>query len=264
MLDAYLNRLRLSSFRPNTIDLRRRVLSHFQRFIAPTSLPQAGRIEVEAFLARDLSPGTRRAYRSSLRHFYSWCVEEGYVTTDPTLRVPPIRVKAGVPRPVSEADLAHALSLADPRMRCWILLMSLAGLRCMEVSGLRPDDLVQAGGGWLLMLRVCKGGASGSVPAHPRLVEVLLELPRYDGAWWDVTPVTVSRQVGAHLRDCGIAATSHQLRHTAATAWYRASGEDLLATKRLLRHRSVSSTEVYAELASGRPAEVVALVKAAG
>lgn len=268
LIESYLNRLRLSSFRPNTIDLRRRVLNHFQRFIAPTPLPQAGRDDVEAFLARDISPGTRRAYRSSLRHFYSWCVDEGHLDADPTARVPPIRVTVGTPRPIAEDDLRRALSLADARMRAWLLLMSLAGLRCMEVAGLEPDDLVRTETGWLLMLKVTKGGGSGTVPAHPRLVEVLLALPVFTNggrrSWWSVSPAAVSRQVGAHLRAAGVDATAHALRHTAATSWLRASGEDLLTVKRLLRHKSVSSTEVYAELAAERPAEVVSLVKTAG
>lgn len=268
LITAYVNRLRLSSFRPNTIDLRRRVLGNYQRFISPTPLPQADRGNVEAFLARDVSAGTRRVYRSSLRHFYGWALDEGHVVADPTLRVPPIRVSMGTPRPISEDDLRHALSLADARMRSWLLLMSLAGLRCMEVAGLEPDDLVRTLDGWVLMLRVTKGGGSGSVPAHPRVVEVLLALPVYTDrgqrSWWSVSPVAVSRQVGRHLANCGVNATAHALRHTAATSWLRASGEDLLTVRRLMRHKSVATTQVYAELVAERPAEVVRAVDAAG
>lgn len=269
LIEGYLNRLRLSSFRPTTVDLRRRVLCHFQRHVAPTPLTEVTRLQVEGFLARDLSPGSRRVYRTALRSFFAWALEEGYVAADPTLKVPPVRVAAGVPRPVSEDDLARALSVADARMRSWLLLMSLAGLRCLEVAGLTPADLVRDAGGWRLELRVTKGGASATVPAHPRLVEVLHALPVYLDSrgvafWWDVTPVTVSRQVGAHLRSCGVDATAHALRHTAATSWYRASGEDLLTTRRLMRHKSVSSTEVYAAVASTRTAEVVNAVRAAG
>lgn len=265
LIDAYLNRLRLASFRPTTITTRRSILLNFTRRIDPTVLEQATRLHVEAFLARDdLSPNTRRVYRSSLRHFYGWAVEEGYVQADPTLRVPSIRCPQGVPRPVSEDDLRHALAVADLRMRSWLLLMSLAGLRCMEVAGLRPADLVQTENGFLLMLKVTKGGASATVPAHPRVAEVLLALPVVEGRWWDVAPRTVSRQVGEHLKDAGVAATAHQLRHTAATSWLRASGEDLLTVRRLMRHKSVATTQVYAEIVGERPAEVVSLVRAAG
>lgn len=39
--------------------------------------------------------------------------------------------------------------------------------------------------------------------------------------------------------------TFHQLRHTAGTNIYRASGHDIRLTQRALRHRSVRSTQIY-------------------
>jgi hypothetical protein len=55
-------------------------------------------------------------------------------------------------------------------------------------------------------------------------------------------------------------ASAHQLRHFAGSAWYRASGYDLLVTSRLLRHVSVATTQIYAALDEARLAEVVGLV----
>jgi integrase len=68
---------------------------------------------------------------------------------------------------------------------------------------------------------------------------------------WRTSPTT--------MRD-GINASAHQLRHYAGTTWYAASGNDLLATARLLRHVNVSTTQVYAALSPVRPAEVVGSV----
>lgn len=49
----------------------------------------------------------------------------------------------------------------------------------------------------------------------------------------------------------------HRLRHFAGTAFYKASGHDLLATARLLRHSKVDTTMIYAQLDPTRPTEVV-------
>lgn len=265
LIESYLNRLTLSSYRPATVTTRRAVLGNFERAIAPRRLEDVTRHDIERFLARPLAPATRRLYRSSLRHFYQWATEEGLLSSNPAERVPPIRVKHGTPRPVSEDDLRLALSRADVRMRAWLLLMSLAGLRCMETAALRPGDLVRSDAGYLLMLRETKGGAPAVVPAHDQVVQALLSLPVMAGStWWNVGPRQVSRQVAAHLRGCGVDATAHQLRHTAATAWLRASGHDLLATRDLMRHKSVDTTSVYAELDPVRPAQVVRLVTMAG
>jgi integrase len=122
---------------------------------------------------------------------------------------------------------------------------------------LRPEDLQQVEGGVLLRLREGKGGHVGVVPAHVSILDALAALPIRYGAWWACSASTVSALVGEHLRNCGIPATAHQLRHHAGTAWYRTSGHDLLTTAALMRHASVTSTQIYAALDSTRSAEVV-------
>lgn len=260
LIESYLSRLTLASYRPATVDLRRRVLVNFAATLAPRELADASRHDCEQFLARPLAPGSRRVYRSTLRHFYGWAVDEGLLGENPAGRIPPIRVRAGTPRPVSEPDLRRALARADTRTRAWLLLMSLAGLRCLEVAALRPRDLVSTDGGWLLMLVETKGGAPAVVPAHPAVVSGLSMLPVSAGMWWSCSSRHVGRVVAGHLRSCGVDATAHQLRHTAATAWLRASDHDLLTTATLMRHRSVQTTQVYAQLDPQRPAQVVSLV----
>lgn len=265
LIPLYLNRLTISSYRPATIDMRRRVLLNFRAHLAPRTLADATRHDCEAFLARPLAPGSRRVYRSTLRHFYAWAVEEGLLAASPAEKVPPIRVPHGTPRPVSDDQLRQALAAAPPRMRAWLLLMALAGLRCMEVAALAPRDLVETDGGWLLMLRETKGGGAAVVPAHEAVVGALRALPVHaGGTWWSCTAKHVSQHTGKFLRAHGVEATAHQLRHTAATSWLRVSGHDLLTTSRLMRHKSVDTTTVYAELDPTRPAEVVRMVPAAG
>lgn len=260
LLTQYRHRLTLSGYRPTTIHARMIVLSSFARQVEPQQIAHATRRDVEAFLARPLAAQSRRAYRSHLRAFYGWLVDEGDIAVDPTAKVPAIRVPGGTPRPLSDDDLHLALSQAPPRMRAWLLLMALAGLRCMEVAALRPRDLLEVDGAVVLFLRECKGGGTSSVPAHQAILAALSVLPIRDGAWWTVDQRSVSKQVSAYLRGLGINGTAHQLRHSAGTAWYAASGHDLLTTSRLLRHASVATTQVYARMGDGRPAEVVRAV----
>lgn len=220
------------------------------------SLADATRHDVELWLSRPLAPASRRTYRSALRGFYSWAVDEELLRTDPTVKVPTIRVPRGVPRPVSDDDLARALTGATPRMRSWLLCMALAGLRCCEVAALEPRDLITSPVGLLLHLRDPKGGGSATVPAHPLLVEALAALPTAGGVWWTVTPGTLSATVNRHLRAHDVRGTAHGLRHTAGTAWLAASGYDLLTTAALLRHVNVTTTTLYTKLSPERPAEV--------
>lgn len=257
--------LRLASYRPSTVKARTTVLTAFSTHVEAhqATLATATRLHAESYLGRDLAPESRRTYVAHLRGFYRWALDEGYATVDPTAKLPAVRVPRAVPRPIPTDDLRRAVASADPRMRAWLLLMSLAGLRCLEVAGLRPEDVSVTADGPLLFLRECKGGGTGVVPAHPAVTAALTSLPIRNGAWWDVTPHYVSSQVGAYLRATGVPGTAHRLRHSAGTEFYRASGYDLLATAQLLRHASVSSTQTYAQVAVERPMAVVRAMRSA-
>lgn len=264
LINAHLAHLRLAGYRPESVRARSVVLTAWDNNLADHGLDlvTATRLHVEAWLGREgLALATRRAYRSHLRGLYRWAKDEGHLSADPTDRVPPVRVPRGAPRPLDHDHLVQALDTADLRMRAWLLLMALCGLRCLEVAGLRPEDVrVEPDGTGLLFLRVTKGGASAWQPAHPEVLRALRALPVRGGVWWDCSPRQVGVAVAAHLQSCGITATAHQLRHSAATLWYRASGGDLLVTQQLLRHANPQSTAGYAALDPTRPAEVVRLV----
>lgn len=261
LINAYASRLRLGGYRPSSVEARVSCLHSFERFLAPRSLVDAGRLEVEAFLGRPLAAESRRAYRGHLKGFYAFLVDEGYVATDPTFKLPPVRVPRGQPRPISPDDLRKALGNADARMRAWLLLMSLGGLRCIEVAAVRPQDLTITDGGPMLFLPECKGGGTATMPAHQAITSALLCLPVRNGRWWSVSPKRVSSLVSAYFHDIGVNATAHQLRHYAGTEWYRASGHDLLTTSQLLRHATVATTQIYAALDPTRPAQVVSRVR---
>lgn len=260
-ITAHTNRLALAGYRPETIRSRAKCLTTFAAFIHPHPLAEATREQIEAYLARPLAPESRRTYRAHLRGYFGYLLDEGLITADPTAKVPAIRVPRALPRPISGADLTLALDNADPRMRAWLLLMALGGLRCLEVAHLRPRDLLVTEGGTLLYLRECKGGGSATVPAHPAILDALAVLPIRDGLWWDLRAHSVSVAVNTYLRSLGVAATAHALRHSAGTAWYRASGHDIIATAGLLRHASIRSSQTYAQLDPTRLAEVVRLVE---
>jgi integrase/recombinase XerD len=262
VLDDHLNHIALTGHRPRTVQSRREVLVRFSEQLGDRPLSDATLRDVERFLGRHLSPASRRTYLSHLRAYYRWALRLGLVLADPTADVGSIRVPQGVPRPMDASDLTLALAHATPRMRAWLLLMSLAGLRCLEVAGLRPQDVTDVAGMPVLYLRETKGGGSATVPAHSAIIEALNALPIRDQAWWTVGARTVSTDVGRYLKALGIGATAHQLRHRAGTDWYEASGHDLLTTARLLRHAQVSTTQVYARIDPTRPAEVVRLVPA--
>jgi integrase len=188
------------------------------------------------------APETRRAARSCLSSFYRWTVEiQECCDRSPMGRIPSVKVPQGAPRPIDPIQLAIAIDVADERLRCWLLLGCDAGLRRAEIAMVRREHIHGRS-----LVVTGKGGRTGVVPMSTRLAVALAGWPVASGRLWDVGPEWVGRCIAAHLRDCGIDATAHQLRHSFACRLYSASGGDLIKTSRLMRHADVRTTTRYA------------------
>lgn len=221
--------------------------------------------DLEKFLdLHDLAPQTRYTYTSYLSAFYRWALRERIVRKDPTEQLVKPKLPKRVPRPISDDDLATAVEAADPRMRCFLLLAAFAGARCMEIAGLRVEDIHRDRG--VLLLRG-KGDKERLVPLHDDVHRALIGygLPRAgyvfrrsDGH--PIKPSTISRYVGRFLRELEIDATAHQGRHSYATALYQLSGGDLRLVQDLLGHASPASTAIYAAWSPERATKVVDLL----
>lgn len=226
---------------------------------------EASTKDLEKFLdLHDLAPQTRYTYTSYLSAFYRWALRERIVRSDPTENLVKPKLPRRVPRPIGDRDLATAVEGADPRMRCFLLLAAFAGARCMEIAGLRVEDIHRDRG--VLLLRG-KGDKERIVPLHDDVHRALIAygLPRAgfvfkrtDGH--PLKPSTISRYIGKFLHELGIDATAHMGRHSYATAIYQLSGGDLRMTQDLLGHESPSSTAIYAAWAPERASQVVDLL----
>ncbi len=118
---------------------------------------------------------------------------------------------------VPNEDLARALGLADPQMRCFLLLGSL-GLKCMDIAILERNDVMEAE----MLLRVTRryGGTERTFPLHPEVLQALHALPmppsgpvfqRSRGGRY--LPKNISKQINRYLHGLGIESTADQLRH---------------------------------------------------
>jgi len=263
--------------RPTSINTRDGILRRFADWLAPTPIVAAARANVEAWLdSLRIEPISRRAYLSHLRAFYQWAVEEELAPADPTARIRRPKEHQGLPRPITEADLARALDACDTswqgaRLRCFLVLEAYGGLRCCEVAGLHGEDVDRPGA--TIRVRNAKGGRERPVAAHPDVLAALDALPAPARGpvftQWGQTgraPLrahNVSAAVNYHLRLLGIDATAHQLRHRFATRLYQGTG-DLRLTQELLGHVNVRTTAVYVAADMTRAADAVAALTVAG
>jgi integrase/recombinase XerC len=238
-LGAWLSHLELAGHPATTVATYRSVLRSAAREL-PHGLcaePQ----EIVAWLATHRAANTRAGYATALRAFYRWCLADGRITVDPTAGLPAPRQRRGVPRPVTDAELAALLGRARQPVATWCTLAAYAGLRCVEVARLRPEDITPE-----VLYVTGKGDKPRAVPTHPLVWAAAAGLPPGPVAGGR-TPATVSHRVSAEARRLGLpGVTAHRLRHWCLTQVQR--GGDLRVTQEIAGHSSPATTAVYTQV----------------
>lgn len=239
-----------------TVNCRLQKLHMLAKWLYPRGLLEAEREDIERFLdERNHSAKTRYDYLSHIGMFYKAMIEDGRITTDPTAFIHRPRMRPGLPRPISDDDLANAIAQAPPVTAAALILAAYQGLRAMEIANLQREDIVDTNDPPMLHVVKGKGGRDRVLPLHPEVMPALrragmpkfgkvLRRPRGGG----YPPARLSQQVNEYLDSIGVDATLHQIRHWFGTKTYQ-STNDLRLVQALLGHASVLSTAVYAQYA---------------
>jgi integrase/recombinase XerC len=207
--------------------------------------------------------------RASLRSYFVWLVERGYLTESPAARLSAPRPPAQLPKIVIREQLESLLDedwgddewATLDRAVCEVLYG--AGLRVSELCGLNVNSVDFSQG----LLRVLgKGRKERIVPLHPRglaMLQLWLDGDRDDVATpdspsdalfynrrgnrlgtRDVRRILDNRVSRGHIHP-------HALRHTYATHLLE-GGADLRVVQELLGHESLTTTQLYTHVSKSR------------
>lgn len=257
LLKAYGDYQRTRGLSANTIRRRSVSLGRFRTHIAPVALEDATTELVEDWLGTIGTATTRRAYRSDLSAMFKWATKRRLVAVNPVADTDSIRTPRSMPRPVPAEMVRAIIELAPDRAtELAVALAAYAGLRRFEVANLTRDDIVLGDRIPMLYVRQGKGNKDRAVPVHPDLEPLLRHLPA--GRLVPLTPDQIGNKVAAHMRDLGVNATMHQLRHTFASAAARHG--DLVALMDLMGHQSLATTSRYTAVTGERTVDVVASI----
>jgi integrase/recombinase XerC len=258
----------------SSIDTRLMQLRATARYLAPSSLLDATRKDIETFLdtrrnaeGKPIVNKTRYIWLSHLHAFYRWAINEELTDRDPTLAIVRPKMKRNLPRPIGDDDLARALAVAPPQMRAMLACAAYQGLRCQEIAGLSREDVLDTREPPVIVVVDGKGGHQRIVPLHPETLSALRCLPmpksgplftRTRGGRF--TPPTMSAAISAYLEELGIKATAHQARHWFGTGIY-ANTHDIRLTQELMGHQSPQTTSIYVAWAAVDAAPAVASLR---
>ena len=142
----------------------------------------------------------------------------------------------------------------------------MTGLRLGDIQRLRWGDIKPMGEGWAISIVQHKTGSPVTVPLNDLALSLLPLRPENDDENVFHLP-TMSGNVTKHVRSirdkAGITGkdlTFHCSRHTAATLAISA-GAELYSVSKILGHRNLVSTQVYAKVNLDKKIEAVNLTK---
>ena len=212
----------------------------------------------------------------AVRSFHRFCLEEGFVASDPSEEVGAPRVPQGIPKALTEDEVEALLGtvVGDTaralRDRAIVETLYATGVRISELVGLDRRDLDLDDG----LIRVLgKGSKERIVPVgrsardalgvylaqgRPQLVRPNRSAGDGEAVVLNVRGGRLSRQsCWKMVRTAGERAgltgrlSPHVLRHSCATHMLE-RGADIRVVQELLGHASISTTQVYTKVSPER------------
>ncbi len=267
----------------NTLAAYRRDLLGYTAFLrgASTDVRSVDRGELDRFVqgrrAAGAAPSSVARQLAAVRMLHRFLAEEGVRPDDPAADVEGVRVPAGIPHPLSEAEvdrLLAAVVATDPislRDRALLEFLYATGARISEACGLALGDLDRE---QRLVRLFGKGAKERIVPfgrsAAAAMDEWLVDgRPHVEPARWarrgdqeavflNTRGARLSRQaawavVKKYGERVGLAdqLSPHVLRHSCATHLLD-HGADLRIVQEMLGHASISTTQVYTKVSQER------------
>jgi integrase/recombinase XerD len=268
----------------NTLAAYRRDLRAYENWLAGrgVGLGQVAEDDVTAYVAHLRSAGRAPATVAralvSVRSFHRFLVDEGHTDADPTGEVGSPRVPQGLPKALSEEEVASLLGAVvgedatGRRDRAILELLYGTGIRISELVGLSLGDVSEDDG----VARVFGKGAKERVVPLGRYARLAIadwltasgrgamapvrwarrgdgealflnarggRLSR-QGAWGIVRRYADKVGLGDRL-------TPHVLRHSCATHMLD-HGADIRVVQELLGHASIATTQVYTRVSTER------------
>lgn len=261
------------------------------RFLLPTSGQRAGRAHTDPVLptwfrvlhagsvtsgavskwqddltGRGLAPTTVKRYRESLSSFFSWCVAEGYLATNPVTAAPSPkdrRVKDGMrPLPADEFDVVvRDVAALSPVYADLVFALGQTGLRWGEARAMLVRDVTEFPIPLLHVARnqpegvaqpkAPKSGKGRRVPLPDSLLPIIGRFISGKGPddWLFTRPGggqlhRVMFMRATNWEHLGRGRTLHDLRHTAACEWIL-QGVPLTTVQAWLGHGSIGITSRY-------------------
>jgi integrase/recombinase XerD len=282
LIDGFIDNIWLEKgLSQNTLNAYRQDLSNFSNWLKPVNLENADRITLLDYLAYRLKRGysSRSTARSlsSLRAFYAYLLSKSLISDNPTAKIQSPKLGHSLPKILSEEDvekLINAPNTKEPlglRDRAMLELLYACGLRISELINLDVLNLNIRQG---VVKVLGKGSKERLVPMGEPALDWISDYLTYgreqlltdtkkssilflSNRGTGMTRQTFWYRIKLYANKAGVdqSLSPHTLRHAFATHLIN-HGADLRTVQLLLGHTSLSTTQIYTEVARHRMKEL--------
>lgn len=282
LIDGFIDNVWLEKgLSQNTLNAYRQDLSNFSNWLNPIYLEKADKVNLLDYLAYRLKQGysSRSTARSlsSLRAFYTYLFSKSLINENPTSKIQSPKLGHSLPKVLSEEDvekLINAPNTKEPiglRDRAMLELLYACGLRISELINLDVLNLNNRQG---VAKVLGKGGKERLVPIGDQALnwvsnyltygreQLIADNKKSSFLFLSNRGTAMTRQafwyrIKLYANKSGVdqSLSPHTLRHAFATHLIN-HGADLRTVQILLGHTSLSTTQIYTEVARYRMKEL--------
>jgi integrase len=203
---------------------------------------------VQQTLRRSLAPASVNKRLAFLQQICKKARQWGDVSADPFIDLKKLRVPRKRPRNLTPDEEARILSACNPQLRLVVIAALLTGLRRNELCQLRWRDLDLDRATILIPPEINKTDEVASQPIPSALVAILRPLQgRPDDRVFGYRDFGKSYRRAVKRSGVTPPPTFHDLRKTFGSRLAQA-GENLRTIQELLRHKTISQTQIYVDL----------------
>lgn len=230
-----------------------------------TRLRSSAKVIITDTDKKPLAPNSKVSYFNKVRACINRAFEEGIIPRNPLRQVEGFRVeeKERVYLTMEEVKAMAAGECRYPALKRAFLFSCLTGIRKSDIEKMRWGEVRQEGEFTRIVFRQKKTGGQEYLDISPEAVPYLGERGNADafvfgGFHYSAYVLT---ELKAWAMRCGITKpiTFHSARHTFAVLMLDL-GADIYTVQKLLGHKDIATTEIYAHILDKKKQAAVAMI----